>query len=234
MASHVSYTLSIARWGDAFALLEPPISLAVCFCLAPTIMPLVESFYLLRVLKLSGKKVAVYFGLLLVWLRYSGWMIFFVQYMKLGLASGALVSEWSWLPISLLSIGTAVNALISIFMAHLLSKHRDESVFARTTDLINRLIFWTLQTGFLTSVAYLVALIIYITMRHDLVWTGVFACIGKVFSNCLFATLNARTRLHQPNQSCRSFQESTVQLNTSIVTQGVSLNPRAEVRCLLD
>ncbi|KAJ7500038.1 hypothetical protein FB451DRAFT_1549484 [Mycena latifolia] len=67
---------------------------------------------------------------------------------------------------------------------------------SRTSQLIHRVMFWSIQTGLITSVVSVAVIICLQAMPDNYVWIGVFAVLGKLYSNSFLASLNIRS-LHR-------------------------------------
>ncbi|KAF8189502.1 hypothetical protein K438DRAFT_1971617 [Mycena galopus ATCC 62051] len=57
----------------------------------------------------------------------------------------------------------------------------------KTAALEDKLIFWTIETGVLTSVSNILMLVFFVTMRDNFVWMAFFAITTRLFSNFLLA-----------------------------------------------
>jgi len=104
--------------------------------------------------------------------------------------------NWGWLVTVTLAIGACVDITIAILLCCHLFKERKAS-FQRTTKLIDRIILMTLQTGFLTSLLTIAVVVTFEAMMKSYVWVALYMCLARVFSNSLFATLNAREFLRK-------------------------------------
>ncbi|KAJ8502813.1 hypothetical protein ONZ45_g11417 [Pleurotus djamor] len=161
---HAIYTMSVTNWGNVFALLKQPSSISATFFLGIFVPPLVETFYLWRLYKLFGTPRACLFGLLVCWTRFCGWILFAVQETRLGYISGELFDHWTWLLIVLLVTGAILNGTIAGAMLYYLYGQRDTPLM-RTKILVDRLIMWTVQTGLITGITYIVVLVVFLTMQ---------------------------------------------------------------------
>jgi hypothetical protein len=92
-----------------------------------------------------------------------------------------------------LSLGVVVDCLITLAVSRQLLKGRTG---AQDTDaLINRLLGYTLNTGFITSLFAIIEIITFLTSPHSLVFMSFVFVQNKLYANCLLATLNARREL---------------------------------------
>ncbi|KAF5367911.1 hypothetical protein D9757_011255 [Collybiopsis confluens] len=138
-------------------------------------------------------------------------------------------------PISSTALALAVFADISIASSLAFYLHRNRSGFkkcitpfdssdsvvtyyasSRTNYLINKLIFWAMNTGALTS---LVSLTVLFTSEFskDLIFLAIFEVVGTVYANSLLATLNIRaiTRGQVLTEAGGSLELGSVQTTSS-------------------
>jgi len=94
----------------------------------------------------------------------------------------------------LLGLSAVVDLSISAWIAYFLARRRSQSTLQGETarQLLDRVILWTLQTGVITSLAFLITLVCYLILGQYLIWMAVLAVLTKVSSNCFLASLNAR------------------------------------------
>ncbi|KAJ7839534.1 hypothetical protein B0H14DRAFT_2786846 [Mycena olivaceomarginata] len=60
---------------------------------------------------------------------------------------------------------------------------------------------WTIETGMLTSIMTVVAMVFFVTMKDNFIWLGVYSTVPGVFSNSFLASLNFRAKLRAMNDS---------------------------------
>lgn len=71
---------------------------------------------------------------------------------------------------------------------------RKRSGFNRSTDnLIDRLTYWTINNGLLTSLLGLAIIISLVAMPYNMIYLALHLLLGKLYANSLLATLNCRT-----------------------------------------
>jgi hypothetical protein len=58
--------------------------------------------------------------------------------------------------------------------------------------LVNELLIWSIETGLMTSVASVAALICFHTMEFNYIWFAVYLPLANLYSNAVLASLNAR------------------------------------------
>ncbi|KAJ7187265.1 hypothetical protein C8R46DRAFT_1207224 [Mycena filopes] len=92
-----------------------------------------------------------------------------------------------------LTTSAVCDVLISISLVYIFSRQKQESNFPRTQGIINKLIRFSVETGSITSIGAIIDVILWLTTGHK--WNIHFIfwlVIGKLYSNMLMATLNAR------------------------------------------
>ncbi|KAJ3502983.1 hypothetical protein NLJ89_g8638 [Agrocybe chaxingu] len=105
--------------------------------------------------------------------------------------TGVFVVRVSWLITATLSVGAAADVLIAASMIYYLRQLSSPTQLRRTTDILNRLTRWTVQTGLLTSLAHVAAILCFQTIGN-LVWLAIYIVLAKLYSNSLLMILNAR------------------------------------------
>ncbi|OCB91614.1 hypothetical protein A7U60_g1113 [Sanghuangporus baumii] len=85
------------------------------------------------------------------------------------------------------------DTLLSIVLIWLLRKSR--SGFQRTDSIINRLVMYTVGSGFITSLWMVLALVAVGVARDSLIYALADLVLPKLYFNCLLASLNARSSL---------------------------------------
>ncbi|KAJ6482290.1 hypothetical protein C8R47DRAFT_1321950 [Mycena vitilis] len=106
----------------------------------------------------------------------------------------SLQNRVGWLVTATLTIGAAVD--VSIAASLCLYVYSWKTAPTMRTCLINRIMFWSIQTGLVTSLVSVAVVVCFQTMKQNYVWIGIFAVLGKLYSNSLLASLNIRS-LHR-------------------------------------
>jgi len=88
-----------------------------------------------------------------------------------------------------LALAVATDLTIAGSLGYYL--HKGRSGYSKTDHLINKLIFWAVNVGILTSSADLVVLISS-EAQSNLVFLAVFEVVGNLYANSMLATLNIR------------------------------------------
>ncbi|KAJ7632927.1 hypothetical protein FB45DRAFT_518619 [Roridomyces roridus] len=193
--AHAAYRLTINESGNVLAILSPPKTIGASFFFGSAVGPLVEAFYVSRLLRFSGKIYPALLGWLLAFARFGGW-VFLSAHVIVMESVAQFVHDFGWLFAALLGMSAVVDLVISAWIAYFLACRRSQSAAQgegeSARQLLNRVILWTLQTGVITSLSFLGTLICYLLLGQYMIWLAVLAILTKVSSNCFLASLNAR------------------------------------------
>ncbi|KAI0353737.1 hypothetical protein OH77DRAFT_1427013 [Trametes cingulata] len=83
----------------------------------------------------------------------------------------------------------ATDTTIAFSLGFLL--HKNKSGITRTDHLANKLIFWAINIGVLTSIADVLVLV-FSEATSNLIFLAIYTIVGNLYSNSLLATLNIR------------------------------------------
>jgi len=151
---------------------------------------LVQSFYAHRVYKMSHQNVLLTGLILLIVLATSAcgtaWVV-----LALEAQTYERLLHISPLTISINALSTSADVIITVTMCFMLYQTRPASL--ETESMVNRLILFTINTGLLTSLCAVASLISLILSPKTLIYASFYFCIGRLYSNALLASLNARS-----------------------------------------
>ncbi|KAJ7160889.1 hypothetical protein C8R46DRAFT_1105850, partial [Mycena filopes] len=108
-----------------------------------------------------------------------------------------------------LTATAATDVLITCSLVWIFSRQKKNTSFRRTSGVINRLIRYSVETGALTSAGALSEVILWLTLHQYNIHFIFFLILGKLYSNMLMATLNARAPLFRAGDSGSSGDMST-------------------------
>ncbi|KDR68172.1 hypothetical protein GALMADRAFT_146653 [Galerina marginata CBS 339.88] len=192
-AAHTIYFDTITRWNRAEI---NSYSLSANVVNETLITVMVQCFFSHRIYRLSGKlpiSIACFGLAILRFLSAMGMSLEAVLDVRRTPNWVIFISQFNWVITSALALGGATDLLIAASMLFYLKKLTSPSNMKSTTQLLNRLIRYSLQTGFLTSLTSLAVIVCFHTMKN-LVWFGLYIILAKIYSNSLLASLNARPR----------------------------------------
>ncbi|KAJ7113192.1 hypothetical protein C8R44DRAFT_856165 [Mycena epipterygia] len=189
-AWHALYSQTVTFYGQPQYISSPPLSEEMTILFAALIYTVVQTFFANRVRVLSGSWYIMVVASCLTGLRLianMGSVALLIHYSRV-----SILLQWRWLVSTALSLGLAVDILITGSMCHFLRKMRScES--KRTRTMVDTLIVWSIESTILTSTASIIQIILFMT-RTDLVWSCFFIIQAKLFSNSMLASLNGRRR----------------------------------------
>ncbi|KZV78342.1 hypothetical protein EXIGLDRAFT_41103 [Exidia glandulosa HHB12029] len=143
---------------------------------------LVQTFFCLRVYRITRSRVLALFAFTLVLTRLIIHVCIMVTIIKATTFSVVRSSAFKWQATSLLIIGATSDVIIALSICFALTRMR--SGFTASDRLVDKLVAFTIGSGLLTSVVAVVEMITYLTMQN-LVFLGFFSVLGKLYSNSL-------------------------------------------------
>ncbi|KIJ24985.1 hypothetical protein M422DRAFT_259369 [Sphaerobolus stellatus SS14] len=103
------------------------------------------------------------------------------------------MSNWKWILLVPYGCAALCDTIITGSLCWYLYKTPKE--FARTQLLVNKLIVYTVNTSFWTTLFVVLDLIAFIVWPKNWVYVGVFLLISKLYTNSVLGILNSRQRL---------------------------------------
>ncbi|KAL0948966.1 hypothetical protein HGRIS_009069 [Hohenbuehelia grisea] len=192
---HYFHTVSIEMYNRPDLIFaKAPIGIDVETLLGGYISSIVQAFFTYRARRLTGAKLTTSLCWFLCLARSGLTTALVAVLIKTTLAD--FERHWGWLVTTTLAVGATVDIIVASLLCYHLYMERTKS-FERTTRLIDRIILMTVQTGFITSLLTIAVMVTFETMVKSYVWVALYMCLARVFSNSLFATLNARTSLRR-------------------------------------
>ncbi|KAL6307329.1 hypothetical protein BKA93DRAFT_100167 [Sparassis latifolia] len=190
LAWHMMYHWLILNFDNPEALGIVVWSLNITVILTGLITLIVQSFYARRVFILSNRN----------WFLTITIIILAIVRLVVGIVNAVKFFQLKYIalfpkacgPIVGLSLGagTAADVLITASLVYLLRGHK--TGFNVTDTIVNRIVFYTVNTGLLTSVVGIVVIITFVSIPHDMIYFSIYLTLSKLYINALLATLNAR------------------------------------------
>ncbi|PAV15820.1 hypothetical protein PNOK_0867800 [Pyrrhoderma noxium] len=207
----VCYNYLITHWGDANQLNVLDQSLILMVLFTALICLIVQSFFSLRIWRLSEKNILLT-GFVYIWViaQFVITIVYFSQAIYFDLFSQLL--EIKTLTRSINVISATADAVIAGVLVYLLRRSR--TGYRRSERMIVRLIRFTVGTGAVTGFIAIICLIMNLVFPLTFYYILFYLMTSRLYMNSLLATLNAR------NGVLNSFGD-TLQ---SVITTGIAMD----------
>ncbi|KAL6299838.1 hypothetical protein BKA93DRAFT_571695 [Sparassis latifolia] len=186
LAWHMMYHWLILNFNNPDALGIVVWSLNITVILTGLITLIVQGFYARRVFILSDRN----------WFLTITIIILAIVRLVVGIVNAVKFFELKYIdlfpkvcgPIVGLSLGagTAADVLITASLVYLLRGHK--TGFNSTDTVVDRIVFYTVNTGLLTSVVGVVVIITFVSIPHDMIYFSIYLTLSKLYINALLAT----------------------------------------------
>ncbi|KAJ6484652.1 hypothetical protein C8R45DRAFT_998917 [Mycena sanguinolenta] len=187
---HVVYHYLITNYYEAPTLQIVVWSIAVEALPTGLTATLVQLFYAFRVYRISDKSIILTAFILLLIGATSACGIAWVVIALGEPHTYDRLRRLSPLAVSINALSTAADVIITTMLCFVLHRSQTKSLADQT--FLNRLILITINTGLLTSLCAVAALVAIVYSPNTLIYAGFYFCIGRLYSNALLASLNAR------------------------------------------
>ncbi|KAJ2926471.1 hypothetical protein H1R20_g10627, partial [Candolleomyces eurysporus] len=195
LITHTVYSYTVTNWGNPI-ILDDLIWYASSLVLTPSVLcaklPHFAGaccFLTMRVWRLSSRNYLLTGLTALLVIAEFACVIAFTG-LSLGLKTFSRLANLEALSIAVNALAAAGDVLIAATLCTIL--HRSRTGFHRSDTMINKLILFSVNTGFLTSLCAVGSLISIVIAGHTFLYIAFFFCIGRLYTNSLLATLNAR------------------------------------------
>ncbi|SJL15367.1 uncharacterized protein ARMOST_18860 [Armillaria ostoyae] len=189
---------------------------------------LVQSFLTLRVWRLSNRKILVTAIVALLVVAEFGCVIAFGTLALINVHTFAELATLKYLSISVNALAASGDVLIAGTLCLLL--HRSRTGFQKKV-LTRKQILFAVNTGLLTSICAVASLISILTAPNTFIYIAFFFCVGRLYSNSLLATLNARKRIRIAAEGINSSSEISFSLkNISKASAYSSRGPNISIK----
>jgi len=186
---HCVYFYDVSHYGDVLVFLEKPAwTLSVQVILGALAGAIVKGCFGLRVWKFSKHNYFITATIMLMALGQLAFaFVFTIKSFHLRLSQA---SDLKGIATSSLALGTATDILTAGSLSYFLHKMR--TGYAQSDSLINRLILYSVNNGFITSACSITVLILYNLMPNNFIFMGFYFVLSKLYANSCLATLNTR------------------------------------------
>lgn len=215
LISHTVYAYTITNWGNQNFLGEIPRTLVVQVLFSGLTAFMVQCFLASRIWRLSNRK---------------GWLIAIIVLLIVGELGAILaytiislqfhtfseVTRLKGLSLSVNSLAAIGDVVIAGSLCTIL--YRSRTGFHRSDTIITKLIIFSVNTGLLTSVCALGSLVSILAWPTTFIYIAFYFCIGRLYTNSLLATLNARKKLRELSDG---IQNTSAMENVSVSLQSL-------------
>ncbi|KAJ7443658.1 hypothetical protein B0H11DRAFT_2203947 [Mycena galericulata] len=102
------------------------------------------------------------------------------------------------------AVTTEISEILKLMVGVKLSQYRAKTPWKQTDSLITKLIFNTIETGAVTSLVAVADVVLFITLPATNLHHMPAFMLGKLYSNVLLVTLNARESRGTPSNTAAS------------------------------
>ncbi|KAL5512645.1 hypothetical protein ACEPAG_2911 [Sanghuangporus baumii] len=207
LITHCVYKYLITEYGNLAFLDTIVETLLVEIYFEALVVLLVQAFFILRVWRLSEKNIPL--AVILVALALSSFALSLVFTIKgQQLKTFTRLKEIYALNRSINVINAVTDVTVAAVLIYLLNKSR--TGFRRSNHIINHLIFYSLNTGLLTSIDAIGSLVGNVVWGNTFIYIFFFVNISRFYTNSFLATLNTRQGIHgiDENSNGQSFSQS--------------------------
>ncbi|KAJ7857271.1 hypothetical protein B0H14DRAFT_3639503 [Mycena olivaceomarginata] len=182
-AGHAIYTLTISDFGQFFQSLGPaPKSVGVSFFAGGITVRIGRSrrfsgwdSSLTESMPFTKKLYIPMISWCMLFVRLLGTTAVFVTVLQMT-SLFAYQERWGWLLTTVWCISAANDLTITAALVANLISHRSH-IHKRTVVLVDKLVMWTIETGMLTSIMTVVAMVCFVTMKDNFIWLGVYSTV---------------------------------------------------------
>ncbi|TFK39374.1 hypothetical protein BDQ12DRAFT_53551 [Crucibulum laeve] len=195
LISHATYHYLVTNWGNPTALLyaTQTLDLHLVFIGAATI--LCQSFFLHRIWIFSSRNIPLMVFLVLGCLSMLALDIVMTVIINRGDRSVALFNSFTPGVIAVFSISAGFDLILAGLLCFYLRNSTGN--FDRMNTLVSRVIQYTVATGLLTSIVAVACLVAYLIRPTSFIFIAIHFSLGRMYTNALLATLNARQKLKE-------------------------------------
>jgi len=197
LSSHFAFGILVSGWGNPEVLVKTPWSSIVLPLSSAIISATVQLFFAWRIyiLNRSNRYITIAICSVIVALALMQSLSAIVNTIRFALVN--VVADFASLEagVKVWLAGSAVcDVVITATMIVILSQYRKQTPWKKTDSIITKLIYHTVETGAVTSAVAIVELVLFLLYTDNFLHQVPSFMLGKMYSNVMLATLNARTR----------------------------------------
>ncbi|KAJ7765478.1 hypothetical protein DFH07DRAFT_366499 [Mycena maculata] len=201
---HAVYKYLVSSISDPTILLSVVNTLMIELFFSCAIATMVQQFYCWRIYKIGQSVLLAVAVSVVSWTSCAVLIVYSVKAVKLSLL-GEVINLES-LSIAANTLSAVADVTISLVLVILLQHAK--TGFKRSTDLVNRLMIFTFNTGLPTSICALVATICIAAFPNTFLYIFFFLLLGRLYTNSLLVTLNSREYIKSKSDNASREQYS--------------------------
>ncbi|KAG1871214.1 hypothetical protein DFJ58DRAFT_762833 [Suillus subalutaceus] len=210
------WTMTVSTYGDPSQLDVLPLAADLAIPLSAFTAFIVQSFYAFRLWKLSEK---IFLPILCETISVVA------QISTLILSPRAFgmtnLTDFENSQISLITLSFVARAVCDLITTAAITwtlyhKRGSKLESTTTTTTIDRLIYWTIETGLATSLMAVIVAVLFLVLKQNFVWFGAWLMLPNVIGNSLLASLNRRLLLRETRSTSRRDLQSHSDINTLV------------------
>ncbi|KAF8729145.1 hypothetical protein AX14_006327 [Amanita brunnescens Koide BX004] len=231
LITHSVYTYVIIYFGDYAQLNSLVWSLIIEVLFNGLVGLLVQSFLTMRLWRLSNRNIWL---TLIVASLVAAEFVCIVVYtsMAISLKTFTQLAGLKRLSITINALAAASDVMIAAILCTLL--HKSRTGFQRSDTMINKLILFAVNTGLLTSLCAIASLISIVVSGETFIYIAFFFCMGRLYSNSLLATLNARRMIRGADGFQSTDDNFSVSLRDVSKTAGIGSRRPGNISIKID
>lgn len=189
------WTMTVSTYGDPSQLQVFPLAADLTIPLSAFTACIVQSFYVFRLWKLSGK---LFLPILCEMISIVAQISTLILLPRAFYMTDLAVFEDSQILLITLSFvaRAACDLITTAGIIWNLSRKR-VSKFENTMTIIDRLIYWTIENGLATSLMAVLVAALFLVLKRNFVWFGAYLMLPNVVGNSLLVTFNRRLLLRE-------------------------------------
>ncbi|KAG1777825.1 hypothetical protein EV702DRAFT_225133 [Suillus placidus] len=206
------WTMTVSTYGDPSQLQVLPLAADLAIPLSAFTAFIAQSFYAFRLWRLSEK---VFFPILCEMISVVAQISTLILSPRAFYMTDLTVFEDSQILLITLSfVARAACDLITTAAIAWSLYNKRVSNLRNTMTMIDRLIYWTIETGLATSLMAVIVAVLFLVLRQNFVWFGAWLMLPNVVGNSLLASFNRRLLLRETRSALRSDAQSRSGINT--------------------
>ncbi|KAG2135424.1 hypothetical protein DEU56DRAFT_391351 [Suillus clintonianus] len=200
------WTMTVSTYGDPSRLDVLPLAADIAIPLSGFTVFGVQSFYAFRLWRLSGNVFLPILCEMLSVVAQTSTLILSARAVSMTDITAFEDSQIVLIALSWIARGTC--DLITTAGISWSLKNKRGSDFRDMMAMIDRLLYWTLETALVTSLMAIIVTVLFLAQKQNFVWFGVWLMWPNVVGNSLLASLNRRLLLREFRRASRGDAQS--------------------------